>query len=354
MNTPLPLPKKPRILVVTLQRLGDVLLTTPLIRSLKRAWPDATLDVLVFSGTAGIIEGNPDIDRIIAMPARRSLGETLSLMTRLFKRYDLAISTQAGDRPTVFAALAGRRHAGLVDDGGPPLGRFVKNLVLHRSTAADAKIHRVEQMLRMADALGIPRASEVVCPAAAPLTFSPGRNYAVIHAAPMFRYKQWTPDGWRALAAGLKQRSLSIVAIGGPDPAERKYLEDVWQGVVAIHQLSWAQNVALFRDARVYVGPDTSTSHLAAAAGCPTVVLFGPTDPRLWGPWPQGGLASPWQASGSIQNRSNVWLVQNPLPCLPCQLEGCERSIESASVCLEKLLPEQVLAAADQALHSRR
>jgi heptosyltransferase-3 len=211
-------------------------------------------------------------------------------------------------------------------------------------------MHRVEQMLRIADALGIARVPEVVCPAAAPLTFSPGDNYAVIHATPMFRYKQWTPEGWRALAAGLKQRGLAIVAIGGPDADERRYLDDVWQGTVAIHQLSWPQNVALLGNAQLFVGPDTSTSHLAAATGCPTVTLFGPTDPRVWGPWPKRGVDTPWQASGTIQNRGNVWLVQNPLPCLPCLLEGCERNISSASVCLEELQAEQVLAAADQAL----
>ena len=48
--TSIDLPERPRILVVTLRRLGDVLLTTPLIRSLKRAWPDAAIDVLVFAG----------------------------------------------------------------------------------------------------------------------------------------------------------------------------------------------------------------------------------------------------------------------------------------------------------------
>ena len=177
-----------------------------------------------------------------------------------------------------------------------------------------------------------------------------GGNYAVIHAAPMFAYKEWTREGWRALAADLKRRGLTVIAIGGPGNAERKYLEDVWDGVTAIHQLEWPDNAALLAKARVYVGPDTSTTHLAAAAGCPTVALFGPTDPRVWGPWPVGGLAKPWAASGTIQNRGNVWIVQNPLPCLPCTFEGCERNIASRSVCLDELKPEQVIQAVDQAL----
>jgi len=69
---------------------------------------------------------------------------------------------------------------------------------------------------------------------------------------------------------------------------------------------------------------------------------------------PVGGMDAPWQASNTIQNRGNVWIVQNPLPCLPCTLEGCERHIGSGSVCLQELAAEQVLAAADEALGKGR
>lgn len=348
------LPATPRILVVSLRRIGDALLTTPLIRSLRRAWPDAAIDVLTFPGPAGIVEGNPDVGRVIAAPERPTIGETLSLVASLCKRYDLAVSTQPGDRPTFFAVLAGRRHAGLTDAEGPWLGHMVKSRVLHRSAAAAPDIHRVEQMLRLADALGIARVPDLVCPAPATPVNIPSGPYAVIHAAPTFRYKQWTREGWRALAAGLAQRGLAIVATSGPDAAERRDLEELWQGIAPVHSLTWAGNAALLAAARIYVGPDTSITHLAAAAGCPTVALFGPGDPRVWGPWPPGGMDTPWQASGTIQNRGNVWIVQNPLPCLPCTFEGCERHIESDSVCLQELSVSQVLAAADQALAKGR
>jgi heptosyltransferase-3 len=350
-TTPISLPAKPRILVVTLRRLGDVLLTTPLIRSLRRAWPDAAIDVLVFADTAGIIDGNPDVDRIVVMPARPSMADTLQLMGRLWKRYDLAISTQTGDRPTIFALIAGRSHAGLTAPDATRLGATIKRRALHRSAPARDNVHRVEQMLSLADALGIGRVPETVCPAAVAATrISPGDHYAVIHAAPKFRYKRWTAEGWRALTAGLAQRGLTVVAISGPDPKERSYLDEVWQGAIPIHQLEWPENVALLSRARVYIGTDTSVTHLAAAAGCPTVALFGPMDPRVWGPWPVGGLTEPWLASGTIQHRGNVFIVQNPLPCLPCTFEGCERHIESESICLKELTAAQVLVAVDQAL----
>jgi heptosyltransferase-3 len=91
-------------------------------------------------------------------------------------------------------------------------------------------------------------------------------------------------------------------------------------------------------------------THLAAAAGCPTVALFGPTDPRLWGPWPAGGLHEMWRAAGPIQRRGNVWLVQHAQPCTPCQKEGCERHLDSHAACLDELSVAEVLAAVDQAL----
>jgi heptosyltransferase-3 len=344
------LPTRPRILVVALRRLGDVLLATPLIRSLRRAWPDATIEALVFAGTDGILHGNPDLDAVVVMPARPSHAESLALAGRLWNRYALAVATEGGDRPTFFAWAAAAKAVAPVE---PRLSGAFKRLWLDRSIAAAPSLHRVPQGLRLAAALGIAAVPEVVCPAGAAPPSLPGR-YAVIHAAPMFRYKQWTREGWRALAAALIERGLTVAATGGPGAAERDYLDEVWSDMPAVQRfdgrLSWPEIAALLSGAGVYVGPDTSVTHLAAASGCPTVALYGPTDPRLWGPWPVGGLGEPWAAAGSIQRRGNVWLVQNPLPCLPCQNEGCDRRLDSRSRCLDELSARQVLDAVDRAL----
>ncbi len=344
------LPAKPRIMVVALRRLGDVLLTTPLIRSLRRAWPDATIDALVFADTAGILRGNPDLSGIVAMPDQPTVLQSLALAARLRRKYDLAISTQSGDRPTFFALVAGRIRV------GPHQRNFngcLKRLAFRRSLAIEPGGHRVEENLRLADLLGIARVAEVICPRTVAASKLPGGPYAVIHAAPMFRYKQWSKSGWRELAAALAARGLSVIATGGPAEVERRYLDEVWRGAPVTRrdgELDWPQLAGLLSKARVYIGPDTSVTHLAAAAGCPTVALYGPTDPQLWGPWPAGGLDAIWAATGTIQHHGNVWLVQNALPCTPCQLEGCERRLDSYSQCLDELSPQQVIAAVDQAL----
>jgi heptosyltransferase-3 len=344
------LPPSPRILVVVLQRLGDVLLTTPLIRSLKRAWPEARIDALVFAETAGILSGNPDIDNVVTMPGRPGNAQSIRLAARLWNRYDLAVSSQAGDRPTFFAYAAGRVRVAPVEDR---LSGRLKKMTLRRFVPVDWQGHRVSQILRLAEAIGIAPIAEVVTPQPVTPPDLPADPYAVVHAAPMFRYKQWTAEGWRALAAALAGRGLRVIATGGPSEGERGYLDAIWAGTAVLRfdgRLDWRQLTGLLAGAKVYAGPDTSVTHLAAAAGCPTVALYGPTDPDLWGPWPSGGLPSPWVRSGTIQRRGNVWLVQQPLPCMPCQLEGCERALASYSHCLDTLPLERVVAAVDMAL----
>jgi heptosyltransferase III len=349
-DPPLALPPRPRILVVALRRLGDVLFATPLIASLRRAYPAARIEALVFADTAGMLAGNPDLDRVIPMTPERGAAASLRLALHLFKRYDLAVSTQSGDRPTFFALLAGRRHVGPIDAGrrGELRRRALTRAVLNRPG-----LHRLEEMLRLADAAGAARVPRLVCPqGASPRSFAAG-DYAVIHAAPNFTYKRWTREGWRTVAANLAARGLAVLATGGPSPAERAFLDDVWGGVPVKRidgALTWPELAALLGKARVFVGPDTSMTHLAAASGCPTVALYGPTDPQLWGPVPAAGLDRMWEAAGTVQRRGNVWLVQNPLPCLPCQNEGCERHLTSFSRCLDELTPGQVLRAVDEAL----
>jgi heptosyltransferase III len=352
--TPIRLPSDARVLVVALRRLGDVLLTTPLIRSLKRGYPDCAIEALVFAGTQGILSGNPDLAGVMTIPERPSLRDSLSLCSRLSRRYDLAVSTQTGDRPTFLAWLAGRRRAGPLETGRSSAS--LKSLALHLSYRTDRSEHRVRDLLRLADLLGIPPCQEIVCPQGAVRPgLLPRQPYAVLHAAPKFTYKRWTGAGWRALAAGLRARGLGVVAIGAD--TDRPYLDSVWCDDDVLRYdgaLAWPEVSALIRAARVYIGPDTAVTHLAAATGTPTVALYGPTDPRVWGPWPAGGLDTPWAAAGTIERRGNVWLVQNPLPCLPCQREGCERRLDSHSQCLDELPAAQVIAAVDQALAVRK
>ena len=228
--------------------------------------------------------------------------------------------------------------------------------MLDRHLPIESSTHRVVELLRLAELLGVERRPEIVCPRGrAGARTVPAGRYAVLHANPMFRIRQWTDQGWRSLARSLGERGLTVVTTGGPDPKERAYLDNIWRSEAAAvirldGRLDWPELADLLRGAAVYVGPDTSVTHLAAAVGCPTVALYGPASPSIIGPWPVGGLDQPWLRAGTIQRRGNVWVVQNPLPCLPCDKLGCEGHLDSYSRCLDELSAQSVLRAVDQAL----
>jgi heptosyltransferase-3 len=355
-----------RILVVCLRRLGDVLLATPLIRTLKHAYPEADIEALVLSGTEAALSGNADLARVHAWPARRGMGETWQFLRPLWRGYDLALALQASDRAHYSAWWASARRAAVTGDGH----RFKRWLAQRPVPHDPQRFHTVVQHLLLADALGLVRVAEVVPPRAQRPVELPwgGTPYAVIHPSPLYAYKAWTPDGWRTLCRELLQDGLRLVLTGGPAASDRAYTEAILREVGGppgavlnlSGQLEFPQLTPLLEGAAVFIGPDTSVTHLAAACGTPCVALFGPSDPVTWGPWPRGHAGaspSPWLRNAAFQQINNVWLLQGTQGryggCIPCRQEGCERNRDSPADCLDTLSAARVVAAAREALHVR-
>ena len=349
--------------MVCTRRIGDVLLATPLLRSLREAWPQATIDALILAGTAGVIEANPDIGTIITVPERPRLGEHLRLLGRLWRRYDLALSLLTGDRPTFYALVAGRRRVGMESTVRK---ESWKHRLLQTAVPFDnLDTHTVRMNLKLAEALGIPARSDVV------VSWSPADEaalehripaavrsapYAVLHPYPKFNYKMWHVSGWVAVARWLDSKGMGVLLSGSGAAEEVAYCENIRQqangaplnlaGMLSLGQLG-----ALLSRARLYVGPDTVVTHMAAGLGVPTVALFGPSNPVKWGPWPRGWDAerNPWQRVGS-QAAGNVQLVQGETQCVPCMQEGCERRLQSFSDCLQHMDARRVVAAGEALL----
>ncbi len=349
-----------RILVVATRRIGDVLLTTPLIHSLRRAYPDAQIDALVFVGTEGILANNPDIDQVLTVPQRIPLSKHLRLLPRLWRRYDMAISTMSSDRPTLYARIAGKRCVGEVDAGRKHLW---KRLMLSKSVESDnIDTHTVLMHLKLADLLGVPRCHEVVmawrpddeAAVRKELSFDPeSQAYVVLHIQPMYVYKAWRREAWVELAEWLNKRGIRVVLTGGNAAQEVENVSELLgalpDGTVNLAgKLSFSGVAYLLSKARAYVGPDTVVTHLGAAIGTPCVALFGPTNPVKWGPWPKGYVenANPYRMRGT-QRVNNVMLLQGNEDCVPCMEEGCDRRTTSLSSCLQGLSAARVIAALD-------
>ena len=351
------------VLVVVTRRIGDVLLTTPLIRSLKHAWPSTFIDVLVFSGTEGVLAANPDIRRVITIAERPRTSDHLRLLATIARRYDLALSMVPSDRPTLYAWLAGRRRMGLVVDDAK---HRWKTWLLQRWAPFDPlNTHTVLMHLALAKTLAIPPRYEVVInwstqdeeAVARLLPFTTGESYAVLHAYPKFNYKMWRHEGWIEVALWLQSRGMRVVLSGGGGAQELAYVETIARGapdaVNLAGQLTLSQLAYVLKRARAYAGPDTAVTHMAAALGGPVIALYGATDPVKWGPWPKGyaRAANPWRRLGT-QKVNNVTLIQGSAACAPCFNEGCDRRIASYSDCLQQLPASMVTSALATALEA--
>ena len=147
------------VLLVVTRRIGDVLLATPLLRSIKAAWPQARVDVLVFTGTEGIIAANADINHIFNINERPTLREHFALLKKIWRRYDVAVSVIPGDRPTLYAWAAGKFRVGTLIDSAQ---QHWKQMLLQRWVAFDdLNTHTVLMNLQLADLLKINRCYSV-------------------------------------------------------------------------------------------------------------------------------------------------------------------------------------------------
>jgi heptosyltransferase III len=348
-----------RILVIAARRLGDVLLTTPLVRSLRAAWPEARVDATVLAGNEPAYAANPDIDRVLTFPDRGHLFAKVAFFVRALRRYDLAVSTLPGDRASWLAFLSARYRIGPLDPRHP-----WRRILLSAWTDLDLRdTHTVIGHLRLADLLGIERRYELVMrwtdrdrdALRAALPFEPATPYAVLHPMPMFRYKAWTEAGWIELGRWLAARGLRVALTGAPIAEEAAAVGRIAAAVPGSVDLAGRLPLGavanLLDGARVYVGPDTVVTHMAAAVGVPTVALFGPSNPLQFAPWPKGYAqdANPFPRQGSA-TIGNVTFLQGEGACVPCMEEGCERHRQSRADCLDGMPAARVIEAASRAL----
>lgn len=352
-----------RILVIATRQIGDVLLTTPLIRAARARWPEARIEVMGFAGTLGMLQGNADIDVLTETPARLGWSGFWRLVRQHWRRHDLALITQPGDRPYLIGWIAARQRSGLLPAHSG--SNWWKRLMLdHVVVQSDDRgdVHVVAEKIRLLEPWAAPSAPvpQVVAPPPAPLPADVdsqlGDQAVVMHVPSMWNYKQWPLEHYRAVAQSLMSSGYQVVLTGGPgDQAMVAPVAELAPAPSMLNlagRLSFAQLVTLLGRARLYIGPDTSVSHLAAAVGVPVIAIFGPTNPMRWGPWPASPQTlAPYERAARVQRAGNIMLVQGPQPCVPCGRAGCEDHRNSRSDCLLSIRPEAVTDLALQRLH---
>ncbi|AWW50133.1 glycosyltransferase family 9 protein [Polynucleobacter paneuropaeus] len=375
--------KPKKVLFIATRQIGDVLVTTPLISRARELWPDAEFHFLGYRGKLDMLKGNPDIAEIIETSDRPRLPEYLALFNRLFQRYDLAIVTQPSDRAYLYGLLAAFRRVGVL--GGHPQGQtgidntdhkaerqntWKKAICIHTINVDYFKQHVIVEKLRLLEVfyknaqdlfskqiVVTPPKEESLTPVIASQLLSP---YVVVHPGPLTAYKRWPLSYWQILITWLVSQGWQVVLSASSAKQDLQLNQEILslldestrQKVIdTAGKLSIPQAASLIRGALLYVGVDTSITHLAAACNTKTIALFGPTPPTNFGPWPNGFIGTePYVLRARTQTNGYVTILQGPGECVPCRKAGCDDHPNSLSECLDLLEPAQVITAIEQAL----
>jgi heptosyltransferase-3 len=346
-----------KILVFAKPAIGDILLATPLIRSIREATTDATIDLMCYPGQEGIVEGNPDIDNVVVVDQKPSTRELFNLAKNLFRKYDIAITNAADDRVHLYLLIFGKTRVSVATREGAAWKRWITKACVEDNPD---NLHALLRNNQLGNKLGfksdyrirVPVSADRSVPSsefAAVLKY--GKPYAVVHPDARLPYKRWTVAGWRALLSFFDARGMRTYITGGPSETERNYVQDMLRNAPPsasslAGKLRFSEVGELIRKSRIYVGVDTVNSHLSAATGAPTIALFGPESPVRWGPWPKGYAtdASPWLPSGT-QRKHNVLIIQGKTDCYTCKQGGCRRRHDHGVGCplMTGISTEQVI-----------
>jgi lipopolysaccharide heptosyltransferase II len=331
-----------KILLVRLRLIGDVVFTTPVIRALRRRYPNAQLSYLVEPAAAPIVTGNPHLNEVIVAPKPRGLGRLAAdvRLARALRRahYDVAIDLHGGPRSGWFTWASGAPRRIGYDIKGR--GWMYTSRV---ARAPDLRPrHSVRNQWDLLAPLGITPPDPAWTPSKwatiprrrpAPTRAARGGHRAatplvVIHVSAGNPFRRWPEASFQALTEALVRRDPGrrILLTSGPSDAEaarqiasraREALGDLAAAVPDLGEFDLHELRAIIARAAVYIGGDSGPMHVAATTAVPMVAILGPTLPERSRPWRDPALY--------------VEILDHALPCRRAISACASRATSAAS-----------------------
>ena len=326
-----------RILVIMLRRIGDVLLTTPAVRALRREFPKARIDFLTEGPGAQILRGNPDIDEVLTY--RSGPLSTLSWLAKVKGRYDWTVDFMGTPRSALLAFAtrspirAGPAHV---------LHRWAYNRPLRQSsTPCYSALEKIKVLRHLGlspdesdhlPVLRIPEDSERFA-AVALARLIGTTTWPLIALLPASRRvtRQWPARSYAELGRRLREsHGANLLVCWGP--GEKELALEVASGIgpgayLAPPTPDLMHLAALLRSCRMAVTNCNGPKHIAVAAGIPTLTIHASSDPACWNP---------------PDATRHPFIRLESLHCIGCRRNRCPYALE----CLRGLPVEEVHAAA--------
>jgi predicted lipopolysaccharide heptosyltransferase III len=288
-----------KILIIRIDEIGDVILTTPLFRLLKNEFPNTEINVLLKNETKELLRNNPYIDNLIIcekpwIKNKLDLNYYLWLIKKLRKeRFDLVIELHTDPRNILLAFLVGKFKIGYSYRGfGFLLNRKMKYNKKHiiEQNLLLLKLIKIRNLRNKNLEIFITKKDESYITYLF-RTFNINKKNKLICINPGTARvnKFWQNEKWAKLCNNLfkKYKNLKIIFTGNENEIElvENIINkiDIKKIINLTGKTSLIQLAALIKKCDLFIGPDTGPLHIARAVNIPLIGLFGPTDPAIWG-----------------------------------------------------------------------
>jgi heptosyltransferase III len=338
------LPKFPHnanVLIVRLRSIGDVVLTLPALQSLHDWRPDLRIHMLVEPLAAPLVEGHPAIAEVIVL---RKFWETVRLLRQ--QHFSIAFNMHGGPTSAFLTRFSGAPVR--VCWAQRQYSRFYNvHVPIHFPVAGRIEMHTAEHRLQQLLYTGLPEmplpaakvyvntdAAELVRRKLAEKGIGPDQPYAVIRPGASQANKRWPTERFAAIAQWLREAHgiATVVNLGPGDEQIAAGGGQHFAGLgIIMSDLDLHGLVALLAASSLFIGNDTGPTHIAAALGKKSVVIFGASDSKVWSPW-----------------KTEHCLVENPFPCKKCPQGKCESL--GASQCIFAISVDEVRDACETLL----
>ena len=340
------LKKLNKILIIIQRSNGDVFLSSSLIKNLYDYYQSPQIDVLVNDDTKEIAELLPNINFIhtfsyIKKKSNR-LKQEKSIISAIYKKYDLSISLTASDRSVIYAFLAGKKSISAIE--ADHIKSWWKKILLTSYYFFDKNKHILLNNLQPLNLLKIKHLNiqePLICSSKAILSIKNKlekkgiKNFLIFHPSAQYSYKIYPIHLRDQLLTSLNTLGLSILITGTKnviDLSIEKQLPNFSNIHNFIGETSLEEYFALSNLALAYIGMDTLNMHIAASQNKRVFAIFGPTNLKMWSPW-SNELEASTKINNVVQTYGGITIFQASLPCVACGNAGCD-NLKGRSECL--------------------
>ncbi|WP_028950330.1 lipopolysaccharide heptosyltransferase II [Sulfurihydrogenibium subterraneum] len=329
-----------KILLYQTAFLGDLILTTPLIESIKKIYPQSNLTVISKPFGKEVLKNNPFVDRLITFDKNKDY--TLDLIKTLRReKFDIAISPHRSHRASYILFLTGIPKRIGFDKAG--FSFLYTDVAPHRFDST----HEIDRNLKILEKL--PDYKPNLVERNPKLYLDPeedsfyksidlkDKSYIVIAPGSKWETKRWTDKGFAAVIDTLIKRGETVVLIGSGedlDFVEKILSKTEEKPINLVGKTNLRQTFSLIKHSKLLISNDSAPVHMAVSFDVPVIDIYGPTVKDF----------------GFYPYKNGVVVEVEGLKCRPCGLHGHKVCPIKTHDCMEKIKPEFVLEKVDKIL----